>query len=325
MTNLARLLDELEVLYAKATEGPWTVGTPSDYPEAVTVAIVGDYCVEHPTPGIRGGNYRDTKWGTDQHDCELISKLHSAFPALRDALRGGMLVPRGHLQDALNYIKHCGANAVMRGQPHPQQQIVDRLETVLSAAPQDSQPKASNKTAGADKPLIRAHLGLTLIEPAAMNEPALARVAEERDNYKSRWEICLQQLADEKNRSEKQFKKDQDARLTLHERAIAAEDALEQAEQRAEAAERGKERMVMDKQRELIAELEEGDGCYYITQERAFAPGVADGWPEVIKAPHTENGRLLKRQWPKVLSARERKECPPLPPSPHSSFTHKER
>lgn len=35
---------------------------------------------------------------------------------------------------------------------------------------------------------------------------------------------------------------------------------------------------------------------FYETQERAFAPGVADGWPEVIPAPHTKNGRLVRRQ-----------------------------
>lgn len=37
----------------------------------------------------------------------------------------------------------------------------------------------------------------------------------------------------------------------------------------------------------------------YITQERAFAPGIADGWPDVIPAPHTPNGRLVKRQFPR--------------------------
>ena len=46
----------------------------------------------------------------------------------------GVWVPREHLQDALNYIKHCGTNAVVRGQPHPQQQIVDQLETALATA-----------------------------------------------------------------------------------------------------------------------------------------------------------------------------------------------
>lgn len=43
-------------------------------------------------------------------------------------------VPREIFEAGLNYIKHCGANAVMRGQPHPQQQIVDGFEKALSRA-----------------------------------------------------------------------------------------------------------------------------------------------------------------------------------------------
>lgn len=46
---------------------------------------------------------------------------------------------------------------------------------------------------------------------------------------------------------------------------------------------------------EQIAELERGGGVYYVTQERAFAPGIADGWPAFIPAPHTKNGRLVRR------------------------------
>lgn len=44
-----------------------------------------------------------------------------------------------------------------------------------------------------------------------------------------------------------------------------------------------------------IKELESGDGRYYICQERAFAPNIADGWPKAIPAPHTKNGRLVMR------------------------------
>lgn len=50
-----------------------------------------------------------------------------------------------------------------------------------------------------------------------------------------------------------------------------------------------------------LAELELGDGVYYVTQESAFAPGVSGQWPEVIPAPHTPHGRLVKR----VLSRKE--------------------
>ena len=34
---------------------------------------------------------------------------------------------------------------------------------------------------------------------------------------------------------------------------------------------------------------------WYQTQERAFAPDIAKGWPEVIAAPHTKNGRLVRQ------------------------------
>ena len=33
---------------------------------------------------------------------------------------------------------------------------------------------------------------------------------------------------------------------------------------------------------------------YYIAEERAFAPGIAEGWPRFIPAPHTKNGRLRR-------------------------------
>lgn len=38
----------------------------------------------------------------------------------------------------------------------------------------------------------------------------------------------------------------------------------------------------------------EGLTIYYETQERAFAPGIANGWPQIIPAPHTKNGRLRR-------------------------------
>jgi hypothetical protein len=44
-------------------------------------------------------------------------------------------LPREQLEAAYNYIMHCGANAIMRGEPHPQQQIVEWLETALASKP----------------------------------------------------------------------------------------------------------------------------------------------------------------------------------------------
>ena len=38
------------------------------------------------------------------------------------------------------------------------------------------------------------------------------------------------------------------------------------------------------------------NGVYYVAQEIAMAPGISDGWPEIIPAPHTRNGRLVRRE-----------------------------
>ena len=41
---------------------------------------------------------------------------------------------------------------------------------------------------------------------------------------------------------------------------------------------------------------------YYETQEAAFAPGIADGWPEVIPAPHAKKtGRLVRREGSRAI------------------------
>ena len=58
--------------------------------------------------------------------------LQSAARTLAAAVREEAVTEnRKVMQDALNYIRHVGANHVMRGQPHPQQWIVDELEAVL--------------------------------------------------------------------------------------------------------------------------------------------------------------------------------------------------
>ena len=33
---------------------------------------------------------------------------------------------------------------------------------------------------------------------------------------------------------------------------------------------------------------------FYVTQEKAMAPGIAGEWPKVIQKPDNPNGRLLK-------------------------------
>jgi hypothetical protein len=52
-----------------------------------------------------------------------------------------------------------------------------------------------------------------------------------------------------------------------------------------------------------LKELEQGDGTYYVTQERAFAPGISGEWPDVIQHPTNRNGRLVKRRWNRSPSA----------------------
>ena len=52
-----------------------------------------------------------------------------------EQLRAELTKAREAIEPALRYIQHVGANAVMRGQPHPQQWIVDALESVMKSKP----------------------------------------------------------------------------------------------------------------------------------------------------------------------------------------------
>lgn len=52
--------------------------------------------------------------------------------------------------------------------------------------------------------------------------------------------------------------------------------------------------------KELLEELDSGDGLYYIAQELGFAcPGIVKEWPNIIKHPTNKRGRLIKRRMPK--------------------------
>ena len=44
------------------------------------------------------------------------------------------------LRAALPYVKHCGANQVMRGEPHPQQWLVDKMQAAIDAASAGEKP-----------------------------------------------------------------------------------------------------------------------------------------------------------------------------------------
>ena len=84
-------------------------------------------------------------------------------------------VPVEHLTAALNYIKHCGANAIMRGQPHPQQQIVDWLEHALAAPEQPA-----TNTIAEYKRLLR-NLLLLHLDHQCIGEGGYCAVCEARD------------------------------------------------------------------------------------------------------------------------------------------------
>lgn len=69
------------------------------------------------------------------------------------------------IQAALNYIKHVGANWTMRGEPHPQQWIVDGLERILAT------PSATLLPEEARVLLIEAQSELKIIA-SYENDPA---------------------------------------------------------------------------------------------------------------------------------------------------------
>ena len=67
-----------------------------------------------------------------------VTPLYAA--TLPEAAREeSVTLPKPVYQAALNYIQHVGANHVMRGEPHPQQWIVDGL---LAAAPSPNEEKS---------------------------------------------------------------------------------------------------------------------------------------------------------------------------------------
>ena len=67
----------------KFTPGPWVVAGNEEKFEGVTIAIVGEVRVAKPTPGIPGGNYRDTHWGFDEDDAKLIAAAPDLYEALQ--------------------------------------------------------------------------------------------------------------------------------------------------------------------------------------------------------------------------------------------------
>lgn len=83
------------------TPGPWVSAKYERGNEIATVALIGDYVAGVPTPGIPGGNYRDTNYGTDEADARLIAAAPEMLAALK-ALEewGGKFVSRAVGTDA---------------------------------------------------------------------------------------------------------------------------------------------------------------------------------------------------------------------------------
>ena len=83
------------------------------------------------------------------------------------------------------------------------------------------------ETVGLIKQVLIKHSTAVLeemYEQIVSRNDRIKQLETESEQFRKLWQTCLQQLADEKDRAEAQFKKDQDARLSLAERAIRAED-----------------------------------------------------------------------------------------------------
>ena len=80
------LLRELAALDAKATSAPWERFEYGEKCEHATVAHIGAYSVGVPTPGYPGGNYRDTDFGDEGQDADLIAALRNNLPMFARAL-----------------------------------------------------------------------------------------------------------------------------------------------------------------------------------------------------------------------------------------------
>jgi len=66
--------------------------------------------------------------GPESYDDSTIkARSHSPASAAPVQPQDGVVVPRETFESALHYIRHCGANQVARGAPHPQQWLVDAL------------------------------------------------------------------------------------------------------------------------------------------------------------------------------------------------------
>lgn len=124
----------------RVTETRLLVGEPASgepAPAAPSAREVAEKCAEiceGTGPLGRDG------WPTplEGHECAKRIRAYAATLSSPRPKSAAQKVPDGWkqtVQDAINYIEHVGANWTMRGQPHPQQWILDNLHAMLAAAP----------------------------------------------------------------------------------------------------------------------------------------------------------------------------------------------
>jgi hypothetical protein len=72
---------------------------------------------------------------------------------------------RTMVEAALNYINHVGSNWTMRGEPHPQQWIVDGLAAFLAAPSEAPREGATPRTKAQCLTAVVKELGLDTTDP----------------------------------------------------------------------------------------------------------------------------------------------------------------
>lgn len=77
---------------------------------------------------IDGAMGVDSRTRFDGYGQDLDVSVDEELKKMPDQFTDLVVLPREIYEGALNYIRHVGANHVMRGEPHPQAWLVDGLE-----------------------------------------------------------------------------------------------------------------------------------------------------------------------------------------------------
>ena len=92
--------------------------------------------------------------------CEIAAPVPQA---------GMVMVPREIFDGALNYINHCGSNQIMRGEPHPQQWIVDGLLAASTNAAPQVETASTLGTPAVAAPFFQVQTALVELRQAVTN------------------------------------------------------------------------------------------------------------------------------------------------------------